>query len=180
MQRYLRYAQVVGKEPIYTVRLKQRGMYRTQPDQKWLPFVAEQSFITNPPAFRWQMTSRLSPLVSLTVTVQFVKSHGDLRVQLWSRITLANAQGLEMDQGELQHFLAEMAWFPTAYLSNAIVWQAADAQSAQATLRESGVTASMTMHMDEQGQLTHLTMKRYREEQRRYCLDPWSGQFDDY
>lgn len=176
MQRYLRYAQVVGKEPIHTVRLKQRGMYRTKPGQKWLPFVAEQSFTADPPAFRWQMSSQLFPLVSLSVTDQFAEGRGSLHIKLWSRITLANARGPEIDEGELQRYLAEMAWFPTAYLSTAIAWRAIDAQSAQATLQEAGVT----LHVNEQGQLTHLTTERYREERGRYQLESWTGQFNDY
>lgn len=180
MQRYLRYAQVVGKEPIHTVRLRQRGMYRTHPGQKWLPFVAEQSFTTNPPAFRWQMRSQLFPLISLSVKDQFAEGHGSLRVKLWSRITLAKARGPEMDQGELQRYLAEMAWFPTAWLSQAIEWQIIDAHSVQATIREPGITASGVLHVNEQGQLTHLTTERYREERGLYRLDPWSGQFDAY
>jgi hypothetical protein len=49
VQRYLRYAQVIGKETIRAVRLKQKGFMRLQPGQKWLPMVAEQYFTTNPP-----------------------------------------------------------------------------------------------------------------------------------
>lgn len=180
MQRYLRYARVAGKEPIHMVRLKQRGMYRTQPEQKWLPFVAEQCFTTNPLAFLWRMTSQPFPLVSITVTDGFSGGRGNLRVKLWSLITLANARGPEIDQGELQRYLAEMAWFPTAYLSDAIEWRAVDAQSAQATFRESGVTASLMLHVNGQGQLTNMTTERYREEHGRYRLEPWSGQFNDY
>jgi len=40
VKRYLNYAQVVGKEPIRTVRLKQQGFIRQQPDQKWFPMAA--------------------------------------------------------------------------------------------------------------------------------------------
>jgi hypothetical protein len=42
VQRYLRYAGVVGKAPIRTVRLKQHGWMRQQPGQKWMPLDAEQ------------------------------------------------------------------------------------------------------------------------------------------
>jgi hypothetical protein len=48
MQRYLRYAGVVDKEPIRSVRLTQQGVMRQQPDQKWMPLVAEQYFTLNP------------------------------------------------------------------------------------------------------------------------------------
>src|SRR6185437_7734327 len=39
VQQYLRYTGVVGRESIRTVHLKQQGLMRLQPEQKWLPVV---------------------------------------------------------------------------------------------------------------------------------------------
>ncbi|MBF8286840.1 MAG: hypothetical protein HW393_654, partial [Dehalococcoidia bacterium] len=44
VQRYLRYTQVIGKETIRAVRLKQKGFFRTKENQRWMPLVAEQYF----------------------------------------------------------------------------------------------------------------------------------------
>lgn len=179
-RRYLNYAQVVGKDPIRTVRLRQQGYMRMQPGQKWLPMVAEQYFTTNPPAFLWHTTIQSFPLVSISATDQFFQGHGTMRIKLWSVIPLGNASGPEMDQGELQRFLLEMAWFPTAWLSDAIEWQAIGADSVQATIHKQGVTTSGKLHVNEQGQLTHLTAQRYREEHTHYRLDPWTAESSDY
>jgi hypothetical protein len=108
MQRYLRYAGVVEKEPIHTVRLKQQGFMRTQPDQKWIPLVAEQYFTTTPPAFVWNCTMRPFPLAWISVTDLFTGGHGRMIIKLLSFITVGNAHGPEIDQGELQRYLAEM------------------------------------------------------------------------
>ena len=179
-ERYLRNAGVVGKEPIRTVRLKQRGFMRMQPRQKWLPMVAEQYFTTTPPAFLWHTTIRPFPLVSISATDGFSNGHGQMRIRLWSAITTGNARGPEMDQGELQRYLLEMAWFPTAWLTSAIEWQAIDANSVKATIHHQGVTASGVLHVNEQGHLTRLTADRYREEHSHYRLDPWSAQSGEY
>lgn len=114
VQRYLRYAQVVGKEPIRTVRLKQQGVMRTQPGQKWMPVVAEQYFTTQPPAFLWYATMRPFPLVWISGIDRFSDGHGSMRIKLLSFIPLGDARGSEIDQGELQRYLLEMGWFPTA------------------------------------------------------------------
>ena len=180
VQRYLNYAQVVGKDPIRTVRLTQQGFMRTQPGQKWLPMVAEQSFTIPPPAFLWHCTMRPFPLVWISATDRFSEGHGSMRIKLLSVIPLGNSRGPEIDQGELQRYMAEMVWFPTAWLSDAIEWQAIDAYSAQATMHESGVTASVVLHVNEQGQLTHVTADRYKEEHGHYLLAPWSGQCTAY
>src|SRR5205085_1558078 len=101
-------------------------------------------------------------------------------VKLWSFITMGDARGPEMDQSELQRYLGEMVWFPTAWLSDAIKWQTIDTHSAQAAMREQNVTASVVLHMNEQGQLTHLAAERYMEEHGHYKLTPWSVQCNEY
>lgn len=180
VQRYLHYAGVVGKEPIHTVRLKQQGLMRQQLGQKWMPLVAEQYFTTSPPAFLWHCTIRPFPLILMSATDRFTGGHGNMLIKLLSVITLGDAHGPEMDQSELQRYLAEMAWFPTAWLSDAIEWQAIDAHSVQATFRDPRVTGSVTLHVNEQGQVTHFTAQRYKEEHGRYLLAPWLVQVEAY
>ncbi len=179
-QRYLRNTGVVGKAPIRTVHLTQQGVMRLQPGQKWLPLVAEQYVTANPPAFLWHSTIRPFPLVSMSAIDRFTGGHGSMVIKLLSFITVGNARGPEMDQSELQRYLAEMVWYPTAWLSDAIEWQAIDAHSVQATFREPGVTGSVVLHVNEQGQLTHVTADRYMEEHGHYRLAPWSGQCNAY
>jgi len=180
IQRYLNYAQVVGGEPIRTVSLKQEGVMRTQPGKPWLPFVAEQYFRTIPPAFLWRATMGVFPCLWIAATDRFSQGHGDMRIKLLSSIPMGNAHGPEMDQSELQRYLAEMIWFPTAWLTGAIEWQVIDAHSVKATMRESGVTAAVVLHVNELGQLTQVTAERYKEEHGRYLLAPWSGQCHEY
>ena len=180
VQRYLRYAGVVGKAPIRTVCLKQQGWMRQQPGQKWMPLDAEQYVTTKPPAFLWHCVMRPFPLVWVSATDQFSEGHGSMRIKLLSAIPLGNARGPEMDQGELQRYLLEMAWFPTGWLSDAIEWQALDTHSARATIHQQGVTASGVLHVNEQGQLTRLTAQRYREERGHYRLEPWTAQSNEY
>lgn len=180
VQRYLRYAQVIGKKSIHTIHLKQQGFMRQQPDQKWLPLVAEQYFTTKPPAFLWHGTIQPAPLVSISATDRFSNGHGNMLVKLWSFVTLGNAHGPEMDQGALQRYMGEMVWFPTAWLSDDIQWQVIDAHSVKATLRQQSITASVVLHMNEQGQVTHLTAERYMSERGYYRLEPWSVQATAY
>jgi hypothetical protein len=179
-QRYLNYAGAVGKEPIHTVRLTQHGAMRTQPNQKWLPMVAEQYFTVAPPAFLWQATMRLFPFVWVSATDQFSEGHGNMRIKLLSVIPMGNARGPEMNQGAMQRYLAEAIWFPTAWLSDAIVWQSIDTHSVKAIMHASHVTAPVMLHVNEQGQVTHVTADRYKEEHGHYLLAPWSGQCNEY
>ncbi len=151
-----------------------------QPGQKWMPVVAEQYFTTQPPAFLWYATMRPFPLVWISGIDRFSDGHGSMRIKPLSFIPLGDAHGPEMDQGELQRYLLEMTWFPTALLSEAIEWQAINTYSAKATIHQQGVTASGMLHVNEQGQLTKLTAQRYREEHGHYQLAPWTAQSNEY
>jgi hypothetical protein len=178
IQRYLAYAQVVGKEPVRTVHLKQIGDMRQQPGEKWIPLVAEQYFTTTPHAFLWHGTMRPFPFFWMTGTDRFSGGHGTMRIKLLSMIPMPLARGPKMDQGELQRYLGEIIWFPTAWLSNDIAWQAIDDHSAQATLHEPGITGSIVLHVNEQGQLTLVTAQRHMGKEG--ILTPWSIQLDEY
>jgi hypothetical protein len=145
-----------------------------------MPLVAEQDFTTNPPAFVWRATVHPFPLVSISATDEFSGGHGSMRIKLLSFVPVGNAQGPEMDQGELQRYLGEMVWFPTAWLSDDITWQAIDANAVQATIRQGDVTASVVLHINEQGQLTAVTAQRYMAQGKHYQLTPWSVQAGEY
>lgn len=178
MQSYLKYIQVIGKEPIQTVRLAQKGWMRQKPAQKWIPLVAEQSFTTTPHTFLWKGTMRPFPFLWMTGTDRFSAGCGTMRIKLLSVIPLPLAKGPKMDQGELQRYLGEIIWFPTAWFSKSIEWQPIDEHSVQATLHEPGVSGSVVLHLNEQGQLTLVTAQRYMGNQG--ILTPWSIQLDAY
>lgn len=180
MQRYLRYAGVVGKEPVRTVRLKQRGLMRQRPEQKWMPLEAKQSFSVTPPAFVWRGRMRLAPFVWFSATDQLAGGHGAMNIKLLSVVPLGKARGPEMDQSTLVRYLGEIVWFPAAWLSDAITWEAIDASSVRATMHDHGVSASAVLSVNEQGQPTLFRADRYMEEHGHYRLTPWSVRSTEY
>ncbi|NJE05317.1 hypothetical protein E3E36_04010 [Thermococcus sp. M36] len=63
VQGYLRYTQVIGKEKINTVRLKQSGHFRMKEDQRWMPITAEQYFSVDSAEFIWMAEVKAAPLL---------------------------------------------------------------------------------------------------------------------
>ncbi len=180
VQRYLRHAQIIGKEPIRTVRLAQKGSMRMTPGGRWFPMRAEQRFTTDPPAFRWHGTIRLLPLISLSGTDMLRDGHGRFRIALVDRIPLVDARGPEIVQADLLRYLAEIVWFPTAWLSDAITWECLDDLSARATLRYQDQSVSAVMHFDADDELTRVGTERYRKDGKRNVLTPWGGRMGAY
>ena len=124
----------------------------------------------------------MKPLPFLTIHAldQFIRGKGNLVVRLSHMKTLVNASGAEIDRGELLRFLAEMVWYPTAFLEDFVTWDALDAVSAKATIRFGELSVSGVFHFDSEGQIVRFTGERYREVNGKYLLDDWSTEMDEY
>jgi hypothetical protein len=181
VRQYLRAVGIVGKRNIRTVRLRQKGLFRMKEGQRWLTFTAEQYFATDPPAFLWEAQIRFLPLLSVSVIDMFADGHGKLQAKLLSHFKVADASGPEVDQGELLRYLAEVAWFPTAFVSPYLEWESINARTAKVTLRLSSISVSALLHFDDTFQLCGLTAQRQAVEKGgRFRLREWSGQYSQY
>lgn len=180
VQRYLKYTQIIGKEKIKTVRLKQGGYFRMQEDQKWMPLEAEQYFNVDSAEFIWVAKVKFAPFLYIYAKDEFIDGRGNLVVKLLGLITVADARGYEVDHGELMRFLAECIWFPSAFLNDYMEWEAVDKNSARATITYGGTSASVTYHFNEKGEVTSITAKRYREVEGEFVLEDWEGQILEY
>jgi hypothetical protein len=179
VQRYLKYTQIIGKEKIKTVRLKQDGYFRTKEDQKWMPIKAEQYFNIDSAEFIWIGRVKFAPLLSIQAKDEFIDGKGNLVVKL-GPIKVADARGDEIDQGEILRFLAECVWFPSAFLNDYIKWDAIDDNSAKATINYKGVSASAIFHFGEEGEVTSISAKRYMEVDGKFKLEDWEVLIIEY
>lgn len=176
VQKWMERSQVVGKEKISTVRLKQKGLMRLTVDQPWMPFEAQQYFTVDQPGFVWKAKVKMNPLLYFAGRDRYFQGHGEMNIKALSLLTVVNASGSsEMDQSTLLRYLAEMMWFPTAALNDYIKWEEVDDNSARATMTYMGVTGSGVYTFDDNGDLASFFAKRYREVNGQYVMDPWGG-----
>ena len=180
VQKYLRYTQIIGKERIRSVRLKQKGSIRTSQKQGWMPFSAHQYYTTDDPAFVWHANVKLFYLPLMKARDRFYKGKGNMLIKLLPFITIADGSGDEMDQGTLLRYLNEMMWFPTAYLDDYIQWEPIDSHSARATITVEGLSASATLYFNEKGEMTDFVAERYMSVGDEYSLETWSTPIEEY
>ena len=173
VQRWLKQANVVGKERISTVRLKQKGLIRTTEKQPWMPAQAEQYFTVDNPGFIWKVKVKINPLLFLVGRDKYFKGKGNMLIKLLALINVANAEGKEINQGTMLRYLGEIVWFPSAALSNYINWQAIDDHSARATMSYGETTASAVFSFDESGNVTEFSCKRYMTRNGHYSLESY-------
>jgi len=160
VRRYLRYTGVVGRPFPGTIWLRQKGTMRLGP--RWLPFDAEEHYSVRPPGFVWAGTARAGRFPVARARDIYAEGHGRLSVKVASLWPVVDASGEQMDQAEMLRYLAEMIWFPAAFLAGNISFEPVHDSSARVTLTDHGRTATATMFFDTQGRLTAFVAKRYR------------------
>ncbi len=172
IQRHLTYAGVVGQPVVHSVRLKQTGRFRTGVDQAWMDYRAEQYYTVDQPGFIWDATFAQAGVPFLKVRDRYVQGKGSILGKLGGLLTIAEAQGDDLDQGAMLRYLNEMMWFPQAYLGDNITFTPVDDGSAQVTLTDQGKSVTATLYIDAEGKMTDFVAERYFEAGDAY--HPWS------
>lgn len=178
VQRWLRYAQVIGKQRPSMVRLKMEGEFRLGEDKGWIPFEAEEYYTTDPPGFVWSVSMEMAPLLTIRGRDRYVEGTGDIDMRVLGTIPVARKRGGALDQGAMHRYLNEIMWFPTAAQSPYITWERIDTNSARATMSYGGVTASANFIFDEQGKLVTMTAQRNNDAKGQAL--PWFTPISDY
>ncbi len=168
VQRYLKHSNVIGKEKIKTVRLKQHGGFRLKPEDKFKTMKAEQYVNTETREFYWR-----GKVGIITAHDKFIAGKGNMTVKLLGLIKVAEMEGNKVDQGELLRFLAEGVWFPTIFVEDFILWEPVDDSTAKASIEINDVSVSALFHFNEKSEIARITAKRYMEKHGKFTLEDW-------
>jgi hypothetical protein len=181
VQTWLMNSGIIGKQLTVSVRLTQNGFMRSKPDQEnWSSIYAEQYFRIDEPSFVWKANMEVMPGIAIQARDKYIAGKGEMKIKLVSLIPIANASGLEVDEGSLQRWLAEMCWFPAAALSPYIKWADLDASSARATMTYRGVSGSVIFHFNAKGDITACTADRFMGSGNKMSLEKWRVKTIDY
>jgi hypothetical protein len=173
-QRYLRYAGVVGRPMVDTVRVRQACRMRPVPDSISLPLVAEQWYTVEPPGFIWDATV---PFVGIPVVRGrdgYLDGRGMMTIKVGSLIPVVDAAGPEMDQASLLRHLSEMPWFPSAFLRDRVTWEAVDDMTVRVSIADGALRATGAMEIDPEGRLVVFRSERHAMVGKKFELRPWS------
>lgn len=179
VQRYLRFAGVVGRERIRTARIEQRGAMRVSPHTAWQPLSATEHFAVSPLGFVWHATVSTG-LFAIEVRDGYFAGYGEVLARLGSVVPVAEARGPEIDEGALVRYLSEMVFFPTA-LVDQVRWEAIDDESARVFLADDELEVSAICTFDPAtGRMVNLVAERWRDEDGTFQRYAWSTPLDEY
>ena len=179
--RYLDFAIKPNAPPTRTVRLEHGGTFRTSPTQGWMPIRGLEYFTAAVPGFVWSARIRSTPFLWIDACDRLLNRRGNMFVKLESVFTVANVSGAEIDQGSSLRWLAEAAWFPYAFVGDAIEWEALSIDTARVTLTMDGAPVAAILEFDAEGQMAAVHGERYRTiEGGGSVLTPWLGRYSEY
>ncbi len=182
VQRYLRFAGVVGKPAIRNFRVEFDGEFRTGLTKPWARFHAEQISVIDPPTRLFFM--RLSmfglPLEGLHV---YRRGEASMDISLGQVKRLVHGVGPEMNRGETVTyfndlcFLAPSSLVPSALPERSCIeWTELDPHRVSARFTNEGITIEAELTFREDGALVgFLSRDRYlSEDGKTYRSLPWS------
>ncbi len=178
VKKWLQVSNIIGKEIVWRVYLKQTGEMRTKPGGKWMPVKAEQWFKTEEPGFIWVADVKAAPGIHIAGRDKYENGKGHMLIKLLSLITFVDAKGKETDQGAMLRYLAEIVWFPSAALNDYIQWEQMDMKTAKTTMTYGGITASGFFKFDDNGDVVSFEAKRYYARKGGATLEDWLIQIE--
>lgn len=153
VQRYLRFAGVVGTQRVQGFRARLTGRIRGSATAPWMPFRAEQHNFYDPPRrYFWMEATRSGlPVDGLHA---YSEADASMRIRLLSLVPVVDLGGLDMMRTETVTIFNDMCIFaPGSLLDPSIRWREIDARSVEATYTNGPHTIHAVLLFDDSGAL---------------------------
>lgn len=151
---YLRRTGAVGRPVAHGFRARLMGRIRSDTDQPWMPFVAEQVNSYAPTvarAFHMRATMRGLPVDILHLLLD---GHATMRGLALSMIPVVDASGPQMDRAETVTLFNDLCLFaPSALVTAPVEWDEVGERAVRGTYVNAGHSVSATLVFDEVGDL---------------------------
>ena len=182
--RYLRAVLREGQPLVAAADFAHDGTFNMgETTDQWKAFTSTQRVVTQRAGFDWDGRIAMLPGLPVRVHDAYVAGEGILTAAVFGLITVADQRGgSALAEGELMRYLAEAAWYPTALLpGQGVQWEAVDANSARATLRDGAITATLLFEFDVDGLVATVSAgARGRTVGGEVVPTPWRGRFWSY
>ncbi len=174
VRRWMHQSNVVGRENPNIVYVIQKGSMRSKPDGKWMPFEAQQYFSINPPSFVWDAKIKAASFIPIAGRDKYEDGKGNMLIKPLFLFTAANSSGKEIDESTLLRYMAEIAWFPQAAVSNYLKWESINDRQSRVTMSYEGVSASGIYHFNEDGNFAGFEAQRFYDRNGSYSKETWA------
>ena len=174
VQKWITNSGVIGIEKVNTVRLKQVGKMRTNPNGNWMSFEATQYFNVENPAFIWNAKVDAMLGIKMLGRDELQNGKGKMLIKLGGVIPVVNeSENSKINSGAMIRYLAEICWFPSTALKEYITWNSTSETSAKATFSYNNQSVSGVFLFSENGDFVSFTADRYYGGDTNSTLETW-------
>ena len=173
VKKWLRLHNIKHQQPIDKAYMTQDIKMRLGQDKPWMKATAKQYVTTKEPGFIWKVLVKMMPGVHISGRDRYIYGQGEMLIKVMSFLKVVDSKGIEMDQGTLLRYLAEICWVPTAALNDYITWEDIDDHHAKAIMSYKDITADGIFEFNDEGHMISFEALRYGEFDGIYQLKPW-------
>lgn len=155
VQKYLRFAKVLGRAKVDNVFIKGSGRIRSKPGGGWMKFYSEQqNFFKNPfRAFYLEAYKMGIPAFGLHL---YKDATASMVIKLLGLFKVVDARGPEMDQGETVTVFNDMCFMaPASLIDKNIAWEPIDPLHVNAVFKNGSINIRATLVFDSEGKLVN-------------------------
>ena len=162
IKKWLEQSGMIGKPCINVGKVIQNAELKMKPEQEgWMKAKALQYSIIDKPSFIWMVDVEMNSFLYFQGRDKFENGKGEMLIKMNSLISVVDEKGEKIDEGSMQRYLGEMAWFPSLALSPYIVWEEVNDTTAIATMNYNGSKASGTFYFYQEGDFVKYTAMRF-------------------
>lgn len=182
VQKYLRYANVIGKEKVRNFRVTFEGEFRTDRSKGWARMNAKQYTDLKAATRLYFMELKMFGLPVYGFH-NYAEAKATMLGKIAGFITVIDGKGPEMNEGETVTVFNDMCMMaPGSLIDKRIEWQTIDSTTVEATFNNNGVKISATLYFNDKGELINFVSED------RYCSPTgktyekvrWSTPIKDY
>lgn len=153
VQRYLRFAGVVGQPRVHAFRIRMHGRMRNGRTASWMAFTAEQYNRVDRPARLFYMNASLYGLPAQAYH-RYVDGTASMRVKAAALVPVVTQSGPRMTEAETVTLLNDLCVMaPAALIEPTIEWTPVDAHTADAVFTNAGHTVRARLTFNDAGAL---------------------------
>jgi len=182
VQNYLRYTGCIGKEKIINMHAVFEGEMKMDEKHDWLEIHSEQYNFFRDPQRHFFISTHMKGM-PVTGLHTYRNAGATMVIKLAGMITVADASGPKMDQGETVTVLNDMCFMaPASLISEAIAWETVDDLTVNAVFTNASIKISARLIFNAEGQLVNfLSNDRFlSKDGKTFESLPWSTPIRDY
>lgn len=181
MQRYLRFAGVVGRKPIRFAHYRFEGSLRESGKTAWRPLRGEYFFTTGKPSVCWYSKIEISRIRHVATYDYYVGGKGRVVTRAMSVFPLRDASDEERVRAVFLKYISELPVYPTAFLDRSLVkWGKSDASSVEAVIGDGFLSSPARFFFHPDGSIARVEIMRSAGRGKGAPPEKWSAVYEAY